>query len=58
MVAQDGAAELTRPVIKNGTFIAAIERIFLRGPDDEDLILPDDETDGIADNFDPLIVRK
>lgn len=58
MVAQDGAAELTRPVIKNGTFIGAIERIFLGGPDDEDLILPVDGTDDIANNFDPLIIRK
>jgi hypothetical protein len=57
MVDQWGAAELTRPVIKNNTFAAAVERIFLKPADDEadiDLLGGDD----IADGFDPQIVRK
>lgn len=57
MVDQWGAAELTRPVIKNNTFVAAVERIFLKPADDESDI---DVLDGgdIADGFDPQIVRK
>lgn len=59
MVDQNGAAELTRPVIKNRTFTAAVERLFLL-PGDEpgDVILPLDDGNDIADGFDPQIVRK
>jgi len=58
MVDQKGAAELTRPVIASRTFTGAIERIFLGRGDDEEVFKPDDLTDGIADDFDPQIVRK
>jgi hypothetical protein len=58
MVDQDGAAELTRPVVKGGTFIAAIERIYLsRGAGDDGIEISDDTTD-VAVEFEPQIVRK
>jgi hypothetical protein len=56
MVDQDGAAELTRPVVSNGTFTNAIERIYLSdGGDDGAALLGDDD---IADGFDPQVARK
>ncbi len=58
MVDQKGAAELTRPVIARRTFTSAIERIFLTKGDDDETFKPVDLTDGIADGFDPQIVRK
>jgi hypothetical protein len=58
MVDQNGAAELTRPVVSGGTFIGAVERIYLSSGDDgESAILAEDDT-GPADNFDPQVVRK
>lgn len=58
MVDQQGRAELTRPVIARRTFVAAVERIFLiEDGEDEAAVLPI-ETDGIADGFEPQIVRK
>lgn len=58
MVDQQGRAELTRPVIARRTFVAAIERIFLiEDGEDEATVLPLD-TDGIADGFEPQIIRK
>jgi hypothetical protein len=57
MVDQDGAAELTRPVVSGGTFLAAIERIYLSSGDDDDpAVLGVDM--GPVDNFDPQVVRK
>jgi hypothetical protein len=57
MVDQDGAAELTRPVVANGTFTGAIERIYLSGGGDDggSALLGDDDT---ADDFDPQVARK
>lgn len=58
MVDLQGRAELTRPVIAQRTFVAAVERIFLiEDVEEDDTILPFD-TDDIADNFEPKIVRK
>jgi hypothetical protein len=58
MIDQNGAAELTRPVVGGGTFIAAVERIYLSsGGDDDPAILAEDDR-GAADNFDPQVVRK
>jgi hypothetical protein len=58
MVDENGAAELTRPVVKGGTFTATIERIYLSdGSDGGKELLADDDT-GPADNFDPQVVRK
>ena len=60
MVDERGAAELTRPVVKNNTFTAYIERNYLSNGDDLDRdreMLP--VTDGdVADGFDPEVVRK
>ncbi len=58
MVDQNGRAELTRPVIARRTFVAAVERIFLiKEVEENGAILPLDAND-IADDFEPLIVRK
>ncbi len=56
MVDQNGAAELTRPVVSNGTFETPIERIYLSdGGDGGAALLADDD---IADGFDPQVARK
>jgi hypothetical protein len=58
MVDQNGAAELTRPVVSGGTFSTAVERIYLsNGGDDNPVIITKDDI-GPADNFDPQVVRK
>ena len=58
MVDEDGAAELTRPVMKNGRFNGTIERIYLsNGSRDVGVPLTEDDT-GPVDNFDPQVVRK
>lgn len=58
MVDHQGRAELTRPVIARRTFVAAVERIFLiEDVEVDDTILPLD-TDDIAVDFEPQIVRK
>lgn len=58
MVDENGACELTRVVVSGGTFSAYIERIYLSDGSDltEDRL--DLHDDGIADEFDPQIVRK
>lgn len=58
MVDGNGAAEFSRPVVKNSTFTAYIERLYLSDGDDLDgkLILDDDSD--IADSFDPQVIRK
>ncbi|MEN2978184.1 hypothetical protein P7L78_20720 [Tistrella bauzanensis] len=58
MMDRQGRAELTRPVIARGTFVAAIERIFLiKDVEEDDTILPLN-ADDVADDFEPQIVRK
>jgi hypothetical protein len=59
MVDADGAAELTRPIVKGGRFAQYPERIYLsQGRDDlggKPLALDDGD---VADDFDPEVVRK
>jgi hypothetical protein len=58
MIDENGAAELTRPVIKGGTFVGWIERIYLSDGTDldrEPVTLDDGDT---ADDFDPQVIRK
>lgn len=59
MVDGEGAAELTQPVIRGGTFSAYVERIYLSSGGGEDpgtrLSLDDDDT---LNNFDPQVARK
>ncbi len=60
MVDEHGAAELTRPVVKNSTFFAYIERNYLSNGDDlnrEPRLTLHDDGD-VADGFDPEVVRK
>lgn len=58
MVDEKGAAELTRPVVRGGTFAGAIERIYLSYGDDDDAALLVDDSGEAPDNFDPQVVRK
>jgi len=58
MVDQDGAAELTSPVVRGGTFIAAIERIYLSGGAGDDGIKISDDSTDVAVEFEPQIARK
>jgi hypothetical protein len=57
MVDEDGAAELTRPIVKNETFTAYVERIYLTDGSGFDRI-PIDRTDDVLDDFDPEVIRK
>jgi hypothetical protein len=58
MVDQKGAAELSRTVVRNGTFDAPIERIYLSdGADLGAIVLPLDDDD-TAGGFDPEVIRK
>ncbi len=58
MVDNNGCAELTRPIIKNGTFIDYIERIFLPDSTDVDITSePTSEADDFVD-MDPVVKRK
>jgi hypothetical protein len=57
VVDQSGAAELTRPVVKGGTFIAAIERVYLSTGIANDGI-EIDRTSDVAVEFEPEIARK
>lgn len=58
MVDPEGAAELTRPIVKGGTFVAAVERNFLSygGGDDGDGLI--EQPDDTPLDFDPKIARK
>jgi hypothetical protein len=59
MVDETGAAELTRPIIKGGTFTASVERLFLSlGGDGDGEDLQHHDGDDVADNFDPQVARK
>ena len=58
MVDENGAAELSRPIISGETFQTCVERIYLSDGSDFDperILLDDDEP---AQEFDPLVSRK
>ncbi len=58
MVDENGAAELTRPVVKNGTFATYVERLYLSDGADLDRKPPTLDEGDVADEFDPQVVRK
>lgn len=58
MVDETGRAELSRPNIVGKTFKGALERIFLLPEGDEDDMLLNLDDGGLAENFEPRIVRK
>lgn len=58
MVAENGAAELTRVVVQDGTFVQYIERIYLSDGDDLNLAPVTLDDGEVADDFDPQVVRK
>ena len=58
LVDENGAAELSRPIVSGETFQAYVERIYLSDGsefDRERILLDDDEP---AEEFDPLVSRK
>lgn len=58
MVDANGAAELTRPVVKNNTFSGYIERIYLTfGRPEDELDISFDDGDA-TEEFDPVVARK
>jgi hypothetical protein len=60
MLAEDGGSELTRPVIRDGVFVGAVERIFLGHPNDDDAAVSgviDSGDDGLS-NYDPIVTPK
>ncbi len=57
MADENGAAELTRPYVRGGTFVGAIERLYLSFGGDGGAAMPI-EDGGVADGFDPQIARK
>lgn len=58
MADERGAAELTRPVVKNDTFSAYVERIYLSDGSDFELTEDDFNNDDAIDEFDPQVARK
>ncbi|WBU60187.1 hypothetical protein [Paracoccus albus] len=58
MVDGAGRAEITRPKISGKTFEGAVERIFLLPEGDEEDTLLNLDDEGIAEDFEPKIVRK
>ena len=57
MADENGAAELTRPHVRGGTFVGAIERLYLSFGGEGGLAMSI-EDGGVADGFDPQIARK
>jgi hypothetical protein len=58
MVDENGATELSIPIVEGGTFTGFVERNFLSDGDDLDGALRTFDDGDIADNFDPQVVRK
>jgi hypothetical protein len=58
MVDEKGAAELTRPVVQNGTFTSYVERICLSEETDMFEDPTPLENDDVIDDFDPPVIRK
>lgn len=58
MIDSKGAAELTQPVVRNGTFSAYVERVYLSDGSDvllDKLLLDSDDR---VEDFDPIVARK
>jgi len=58
MMDENGAAELTRTVVSNGTFSGYIERIYLSQGGDLPNPTKSLDDDDAADDFDPKVARK
>lgn len=58
MVDDQGACELSVPVVEDGTFTAYVERNFLSDGRDLDDVIRSLDHDGPTDNFDPQVIRK
>jgi hypothetical protein len=58
MVAENGAVELTQPIVQDGTFTAYVERIFLSDGSDLDLSPLSLGDDDVVVEFDPQVARK
>jgi hypothetical protein len=57
MVDQDGAAELTRPLVRGGTFVSPVERIYLSNGEEDGTALLESDIPA-PDSFEPQVVRK
>lgn len=57
MVDPNGAAELTRPVVQNGTFSGYVERIYLTHGREEEMDITFDDADATGE-YDPVVARK
>jgi len=58
MVGDSGAAELTRPIVKAGTFAGYVQRIYLSDGTDMSIDRLSDDGNAPVGDFDPLVVRK
>lgn len=58
MVDDEGATELSVPVVENGTFVAYLERNFLLSGAAADPFGRIEDNDDVVDNFDPQVIRK
>ncbi|MGF1591967.1 MAG: hypothetical protein ACFCUW_01735 [Kiloniellaceae bacterium] len=58
MVDDQGAVELTRPVVRRGTFSAYVERIYLSDGSDMDVERQFFDDGDRVDDFDPHVARK
>jgi hypothetical protein len=58
MVDEGGAAELTRPVVRSGTFVSYVERIYLSDGTDLEHVPLDLDDEDVLDDFDPQVTRK
>lgn len=59
MTDEGGSAELTRPVVRDGVFVGAVERIFLGRPNDESDPVKDlSSCDDATNNYDPIVTPK
>lgn len=58
MVSEDGAVELTKPIVRGHTFTAWPERIYLSNGDDFNSTPISLDDSDVVDDFDPQVVRK
>lgn len=58
MVDRNGACELSRPIIRSGTFQSCVERIYISDGADYESDIIDLDAEDVTDVFQPLIARK
>jgi len=58
MVAENGAAELSCPIVEDGTFVTCVDRLYLSDGSDFGRGLDITDDSDVATNFDPQVIRK